>query len=190
MVQLDLKRLSALLARARREIGVNQHAVAHAVRVSLRTLSRWENGRHYPDEQQARDLAIVLSTASGETWRALVDALRLPLDEMLEECPDQRAALDGSREGATSAGQPAKAAKTAAIVSVEPEEPMHVVPLTATVELQGTVDDLIRAYAEEADMSPRRLRLVLGLLLGELHMMGVDVEEGRALVMHARRRLR
>jgi hypothetical protein len=190
MRQPDMKRLPALIARARREVGADQPSVAHAVRVSLRTFSRWETGKHYPGEEQSRDLAVALSNASGETWRALVDALRLPLDELLDECPEQRTAADGPHVRAQSSNEAAKTAKTAAIVAVERDEPPHVVPLTATVDLQSTVDDLIRAYAEEADMSPRRLRLVLGLLLGELHMMGVDVEDGRALVMHARRRLR
>jgi hypothetical protein len=81
-----------------------------------------------------------------------------------------------------------KPAKTTAIVAIQRDAPIDAVPMATAVDLRSTVDDLIRAYAEEADVSPRRLRLVLGLLLGELEMMGVDVAQGRALVMHARRR--
>ncbi|HTQ42394.1 MAG TPA: helix-turn-helix transcriptional regulator [Polyangiaceae bacterium] len=183
MNQPDMKRVPALIARCRREVGCDQQSLANAVEVSLRTLSRWENGKHWPSPPQARDLAYALQKASNETWAALVDALKLPLDEMLEECPHQKKADDGShgRE---------KAPATAALVPIEPAAPVQSVAVTPVIDMQGIVDDLIRAYAEEADMSPRRLRLVLGLMLGELHLMGVDLEEGRALVMHARRRLR
>ena len=182
----DMKRLPALIARVRRESASNQPALAKAVGVSHRTLSRWETGKHYPGSAQARDLAYAVSRASGETWRALVDALRLPLDEMLETCPGQREAA-GAAHPRKAASEPAKAT---AIVAVEREAAPHPVPVAAELDLQGIVDNLIRAYAEEADVSPRRLRLVLGLLLGELQLLGVGLEDGRALVMHARRRLR
>src|SRR5258708_35796697 len=96
MPQPDMKRLPALIARARREVGADQASVARSVGISLRSMSRWENGKPYPEHEQARDLAFALSNASGETWRALVDALRLPLDEMLDLCPEQRATGDAS----------------------------------------------------------------------------------------------
>lgn len=202
MPQPDMKRLPALLGRARREVRVDQRGLASAIGTSIRTISRWETGKHYPSDTEARDLAHALSNASGETWRALVDALHVPLDEMLDRCPKQREALEASAGRAKPAREPEKPskepdgpvtephrpAKATAIVAIERDAPIDAVPMASAVDLQGTIDDLIRAYAEEADVSPRRLRLVLGLLLGELEMMGVGVAEGRALVMHARRR--
>jgi DNA-binding transcriptional regulator YiaG len=190
MIQPDMKRMPALIARCRREVNCDQQSLANAVEVSLRTLSRWENGKHWPSPPQARDLAYALQKASNETWTALVDALKLPLDELLEECPHQKTAEDGSHARKKNGNKEEKAPTTAAIVPIEPAAPVQSVPVTPVIDMQGTVDDLIRAYAEEADMSPRRLRLVLGLLLGELDLMGVDLQEGRALVMHTRRRLR
>jgi len=190
MIQPDMKRMPALIARCRREVGCDQQSLANAVEVSLRTLSRWENGKHWPSPPQARDLAYALQKASNETWAALVDALKLPLDEMLEQCPHQKKAEDGSHARKKHVSSEEKAPTTAAIVPIEPATPVQSVPVTPVIDMQGTVDDLIRAYAEEADMSPRRLRLVLGLLLGELDLMGVGLQEGRALVMHTRRRLR
>ena len=190
MVIPDMKRLPALLARARREIGSDQAALARAVGTSVRSISRWETGKHYPGPEQASDLAFALSNASPETWRALVDALKLPLDEMLALCPGQKAAGEASPARGKKAHDVDGASATAAIVPLEPSLPVQSVPVTPVIDLQGVTDDLIRAYAEEADVSPRRLRLVLGLLLGEMQMMGVGLEEARALVMHARRRLR
>lgn len=58
------------------------------------------------------------------------------------------------------------------------------------MDLQDLVDHLIRSYAEEADMSPRRLRLVLGLLIGELRLLGVGLDEAYALVMRVPRPMR
>lgn len=57
----DTKRLPPLIARARREAKVAQQALADALEISLRTLSRWETGKHYPGPEQARDLAYALS---------------------------------------------------------------------------------------------------------------------------------
>lgn len=185
-----MKRLPALLARARREIGCDQPALARAVETSVRSISRWETGKHYPGPDQARDLAFALSNASSETWRALVDALKVPLDEMLALCPNQKTADEAAPPRKKSAHEPNGPSTTTAIVPLEPAVPVQSVPVTPVIDLQGVTDDLIRAYAEEADVSPRRLRLVLGLLLGEMQMMGVGIEEARALVMRARRRLR
>lgn len=193
----DTKRLPALIARARREANVAQQALADALEISLRTLSRWETGKHYPAPEQARDLAYALSRASGETWRALVDALRLPLGEMLEECPSQRAASDASPPRAAApapAPAPAPSLDTAlarpATVAVEPTALPTASPVRAEIHMQDLVDHLIRSYAEEADMSPRRLRLVLGLLLGELRLLGVGLDEAYTLVMRVPRPMR
>jgi len=191
----DLKRLPAIIARARREVGADQAALARAVGISVRGMSRWETGKAYPLDHQCSDLAVALSNASGETWRALVDALRLPLDEMLAECPGQRAAAEASRAvapapaDADATPDAAPAPRATALARVE-HAPPAAAPFSATVDAQGIVDDLIRAYAEEVDVSPRRLRIVLGLLLGELQMLGLGVEEARALVLRAPRRWR
>lgn len=190
MVIPDMKRLPALLARARREIGCDQPGLARAVGSSARSISRWETGKHYPGPEQARDLAFALSNASSETWRALVDALKLPLDEMLALCPKQKTAEEASPARKKNGHDVDGASTTAAIVPIEPAAPVHGVPVAPVIDLQGVIDDLIRAYAEEADVSPRRLRLALGLMLGELQLLGVGLEEARALVMHARQRLR
>lgn len=190
MTQPDMKRMPALIARARREVGCDQPSLARAIEVGLRTLSRWENGKHYPGPDQARDLAYALCRASSETWRALVDALELPLDEMLEMCPEQKTAEDASPSRKKAAHDVDAPSTSAAIVPIEPATAVHRVSATPVIDLQSVTDDLIRAYAEEADVSPRRLRLALGLLLGEMQLMGVGLEEARALVMHTRRRLR
>ncbi|HEX8793419.1 MAG TPA: helix-turn-helix transcriptional regulator [Polyangiaceae bacterium] len=190
MVIPDMKRLPALLARARREIGCDQPGLARAVGTSVRSISRWETGKHYPSPEQASDLAFALSNASSETWRALVDALKLSLDEMLALCPNQKAADEAAPGRKKHAHDVDGASTTTAIVPLAPALPAKDVPVTAVIDLQSVTDDLIRAYAEEADVSPRRLRLALGLLLGEMQLMGVGLEEARALVMHTRRKLR
>jgi DNA-binding XRE family transcriptional regulator len=50
-------------------------------------------------------------------------------------------------------------------------------------DLHDEVDASVRAYAEELDVSARRLRLVLGLFLGDLERMAIDLPRARELVV-------
>jgi hypothetical protein len=128
-----------------------------------------ENGRGVPSLREGEELARAFAGASGETWRALVDALGLPVDAMLEAHPKQRAKVPrpAAPDGAASS-------RAMVVSGPTPARPF---------DLQAIVDDLIRVYAEEADMSARRLRAVLGMCLGEMRHFGLTLEEVQSLVL-------
>jgi transcriptional regulator with XRE-family HTH domain len=88
-----------LIAVARNEIGVLQRSLASKLRVSERTMQRFESGESPPGGQQSVRLAELLSDASDETWNALVEALELPVEPSpTPEAPPTKAS-DASASG-------------------------------------------------------------------------------------------
>jgi DNA-binding XRE family transcriptional regulator len=52
----------------------------------------------------------------------------------------------------------------------------------------GSLDDSIRAFAEDLDVSARRLRMAMALLLGDIEKAGLSVNAAKELLMHPPKR--
>jgi transcriptional regulator with XRE-family HTH domain len=157
-------RLGDAIGRIRRELGVDQEVFGRRMGVSGRTLSRWETGRVVPTRAQCEAMLPFLAGASPESVRAFEEAAGLrdpaPPHAAPEPSPDSPDSSHASR--------PSPA------------------PAAALPDLHAAVDDAVRAYAEDLDVSARRLRLVLAMFLGDLERLALPVPRARELV--ARRR--
>jgi transcriptional regulator with XRE-family HTH domain len=69
-----------------------------------------------------------------------------------------------------------------------PTPTMASVPPALLSDPQSALDEVVRAYAEDLDISARRLRSVLGLVLGEIERLGVPLSTARDLVTHSPKR--
>lgn len=69
-----------------------------------------------------------------------------------------------------------------------PVPSMASIPGPAAPDAQTALDDLVRAYAEDLDLSARRLRGVLALVLGEIDRLGVPLSTARDLITHSPKR--
>ncbi len=148
---VDLARLGALIAQARREARMTQPFLANKVGTSDRTLSRWESGAQPPSREQLSRLIAVLVKANASTLDELRQAGRL---------------------------QP----------KLTPVPRMASLPPPSTQDPQAALDDLVRAYAEDLDISARRLRSVLALVLTDLERLGVPLATARDLITHSPKR--
>jgi transcriptional regulator with XRE-family HTH domain len=77
---------------------------------------------------------------------------------------------------------------TAGLVAPPPAPPALPARTPAT-DLRTAIDAAVRLYAEEIDVSPRKLRLVFALWLGDLERLGVGVKTARRLVLRKRKPL-
>jgi transcriptional regulator with XRE-family HTH domain len=157
--------LAMLLRRARLALGLNQRRLLKHLQVSDRTLTRWEAGEARPTKEWRERVAFVYGNVDGETWRAIVAELELPLEEMLVKVPQQRAKLPPPPEPKP----PATAEREA--------------PAPTPKEVRARMDDVVRAAAEELDVTARRLRAMLGNVLADLDAMGLTMREARAHVL-------
>jgi transcriptional regulator with XRE-family HTH domain len=150
--------LAELLQRARGQLGIDRDALARRIGVARKTLTRWEHDQGAPHAQVREDVALALTEIDGATWRAIVRAMRLPLEVMLAKSPSQ-------------------AAKAA------PAPPPLPPPAAAPIDARATLDDAIRATAEELDVTAKRLRAAFALLLSDVERLALPVAEARALVL-------
>jgi transcriptional regulator with XRE-family HTH domain len=165
--------LAMLLRRARLSLGLNQRTILKHLKVSDRTLTRWEAGEMRPTKELRERVSIIYGNVDGETWRAIVAELKLPLDAMLEKVPQQRAKLP----------QP-PAPEPPPIVESPPAPPAETTPPTPTTkEIRARMDDIVRAAAEELDVTARRLRAALGNVLADIDAMSISPSEARAHVL-------
>jgi transcriptional regulator with XRE-family HTH domain len=154
--------LATLLRSARAKLGLSQKDLAKRFQVVPRTLSRWEAGLARPTLEWRDLVAEQLSGIDGETWRAIVKELVLPLDEMLEKCPRHKALL------------PAAAAP---------------LPFTTTThapmpDARAALDAIVRAAAEELDVTAKRLRSALGNVLADIARLQLAPLDARELVLN------
>jgi hypothetical protein len=56
------------------------------------------------------------------------------------------------------------------------------------VDTQAVLDEAVRAYAGDLDVSLRRLRTVLALLAGEIDRLGLPLGTARDMVAHSSKR--
>lgn len=149
---IDLVLLGSLLKRARREAGLKQKALAARTDFSERTLSRWESGALAPSRDQLLAMLDHFGIASDETLDELRRVARL--------VPEAGAlAADGAR-----AGRP------------------PTVPAPPPADLKAALDDAVRAYAEDLDVSARRLRAVAAALLGDIERLGLSLATARDMI--------
>lgn len=80
---MDLKKMGGFLKELRRERGLTQEQFAEVVRVSSRTISRWETGANAPD----LDVLIDISEFYGVDLRDILDGERKDesMDKELKE---------------------------------------------------------------------------------------------------------
>jgi transcriptional regulator with XRE-family HTH domain len=162
--------LALLLRRARTQLGLEQRALAKHFQITPRTLSRWEAGGARPVRDCRELVAKVLENIDGETWRAIVTELGLPLDQMLAKNAIQRAKLPPP----PPPPEPPPP---------EPEPP-PAPPAPTSAQIRAALDDLVRATAEDLDVTARRLRAALGNVLADLAALGLSPAEAREHVMH------
>jgi DNA-binding XRE family transcriptional regulator len=155
--------LPNLLQRARSQLGVDRNELARRIGVARKTITRWEHAQGAPHAQLREDVALALTEIDGATWRAIVRAMRLPLDAML----------------AKSASQSAKAA---------PPPPPLPSPKAPAIDARAVLDDAIRATAEDLDVTAKRLRSAFALLLSDVERLDLGPAEARALVLGINRR--
>jgi DNA-binding XRE family transcriptional regulator len=148
---VDLVRLGALLAQARREARMTQAFLANKVGASDRTLSRWETGSIPPSVSQVKELIALLGKADPAT----IEELR--------------------RVGHL---QP----------KLTPVPAIATIPAPPPADMHSALDDAVRAYAEDLDVSARRLRTALALLLGEVERLGVPLATARDMITHSPKR--
>ena len=165
--------LAMLLRRARLQVGLNQRSLLKHLEVSERTLTRWEAGETRPTKEWRERVAFVYGNVDGETWRGIVAELKLPLEEMLTKVPQQRAKL----------APPPEPELTPTTPKTEPEPPPPAPPAPTPKEIRARVDDLVRAAAEDLDVTARRLRAALGNVLADLDAMGLSPKEARAHIL-------
>jgi transcriptional regulator with XRE-family HTH domain len=148
---VDLVRVGALIAQARREARMTQAFLANKVGASERTLSRWETGSIPPAVGQLKSLITLLGKADAATLEELRRAAHL--QPKLMPVPT-----------------------VATIAAPPPADP------------QNALDEAVRAYAEDLDVSARRLRAVLGLLLAEIERAGLPLASARDMITHSPKR--
>ena len=148
---VDLVRLGALIAQARREARMTQAFLANKVGASDRTLSRWETGTIPPSVSQLKGLIALLGKAEPATLEELRRAGHL---------------------------QP----------KLTPVPTMATIPAPPPTDAHSALDDLVRLYAEDLDISARRLRAALALLLGDLERLGVPLSTARDMITHSPKR--
>ncbi len=140
---IDFAALGALLAKARREVGMRQTVAAERMRLSERSMSRTETGERPPVRREVLDMLEMYADAEPETLLAIRRLARLD-------------------------PEPAPVAK----------------PADARAEL----DAALRAYAEDLDVTARRLRAVFALLLADVERLGIPLADARAIIAHAPKR--
>ncbi len=148
---VDLVRLGALIAQARREARMTQAFLANKVGASDRTLSRWETGTIPPSVSQLKGLIALLGKADPGTLEELRRAGHL---------------------------QP----------KLTPVPTVTTLPTTPQVDAHAALDELVRLYAEDLDISARRLRAALALLLADLERLGVPLSTAREMITHSPKR--
>jgi transcriptional regulator with XRE-family HTH domain len=148
---VDLVRVGALIAQARREARMTQAFLANKVGASERTLSRWETGSIPPSLSQLKGLVALLGKAEPATLDELRHAAHL---------------------------QP----------KLVPLPPVATIPAPPPADPQNAFDEAVRAYAEDLDVSARRLRAVLGLLLAEIERSGLPLASARDMITHSPKR--
>jgi transcriptional regulator with XRE-family HTH domain len=148
---VDLVRLGALIAQARREARMTQAFLANKVGASDRTLSRWETGTIPPSVSQLKGLIALLGKADPGTLEELRRAGRL---------------------------QP----------KLTPVPTVSTLPAPPPVDTHAALDDLVRLYAEDLDVSARRLRAALALMLADLERLGVPLSTAREMITHSPKR--
>lgn len=169
-------RLSATLRTLRKQAGLTQSALAEALGVSDRAVSRWERGQSLPDVTLLPGLAALLNVS--------VDAL-LGVDSQARQRAIQTA-LSASTE-ALRRGEPAEATATLrAALQRYPDEPELLVQLARTLLMQATDATAAEALAlcRAADGRPARLSTQFGckqVMALALHHLG-KAEQAAQLV--------
>lgn len=156
----DAPPLAMLLRKARQQLGLNQMDLAKHLQVDPRTLSRWEAGDARPSAVWREHVAKTFERIDRETWRALVKELALPLDTMLDKCPSQR--------------QPT--------AHVAP--PVAPTTTVTKADARAQLDAIVRATAEELDVTAKRFRSALGNVLADIARLELSPLDARALVLH------
>jgi hypothetical protein len=110
------------------------------------------------------ELAFALEEADGKTWRALVGALDLDLDALLQHSPEQRA-------------------KLAAAQAAPPAPAPHPAPPPPPVAASPALDAALYAQAEALDVSPKKLRAAFAALLSEVERQALTPAAARALLI-------
>ncbi|HEX8796779.1 MAG TPA: helix-turn-helix transcriptional regulator [Polyangiaceae bacterium] len=70
------------------------------------------------------------------------------------------------------------------LARLDPEPPPAAPPVDARAEL----DAAVRAYAEDLDVTARRLRGVVALLLADIERLGTSLADARAMIAHSPKR--
>jgi transcriptional regulator with XRE-family HTH domain len=169
--------LALLFRRARQQLGLEQRALAKYLDVTPRTLSRWEAGAARPVRDLREHVATVLENVEGETWRAIVEAMGLPLDAMLAKNAIQRAKLP----------PPPPPPEEPPTIETAPPPIANTPPPPSAASLRAALDDLVRATAEDLDITARRLRAALGNVLADITALGLSPAEAREHILHRAR---
>ena len=145
------------IMRARRGANLTARQLGDEVGVSIKTMSRWENDETRPTLDQSVDMVRALATAPRELLEDLAAKVRVSL-------PSRASAPAATLASATHAASAAS-----------PSDP------------RLAFDDVILAGAEELDVSPRRLRAVMGDLLREMERLDVSLRVTRDAIAPLRK---
>jgi len=164
---LDPKRIAPLVQRARLEAGLSEEELASHAGTTARTVQRWETAFVPPTRSLREPLVLALANASGESWRALVEQLGLSRGEMLAKVPIQ---------AAKAAPPPAPPPLALAPPPPPPAPPPPPDP-------RAVLDDVIRATAEDLDVSPRKVRAAFAQLTVDLERLGLPYGTARDVIL-------
>ena len=162
---LDPKRVAPLLSRARQEAGLTIDALASSVGATPRTVQRWEDAFVPPTRSYRQPLVRALEKASAPTWRALVEALALPVEATLARVP-----LQVAKNAPAPAPPP-------------PAPPPPVPPAPPPLDPRAVLDDAVRSAAEDLDVSPRKVRAAFAHLVVDLERLGLSYMAARDLLL-------
>jgi transcriptional regulator with XRE-family HTH domain len=138
---------------ARRALGMDQGDLAEAMRVSRRTIIRWQHGQTAPVEAQVRELAALVHEEDAD----LADELLA--SAMLAPTP----APEDTRAESLAVSHPASA------TPAKPPSPHGRAPA-------HLVDAIVYAAADAADMVPRAMRSALRAAFSRAVQLGVSIE--------------
>jgi DNA-binding XRE family transcriptional regulator len=157
---LDPNLIAPLIRRARLEAGLSEEELASHAGTTARTVQRWETAFVPPTRSLREPLVRALANASGESWRALVERLGLSRAEMLAKVPTQ---------AAKAAPPPAPPPPALAPPAPPPPPP----------DPRAVLDDVVRATAEDLDVSPRKVRAAFAQLTVDLARLGLSYDAAR-----------
>jgi transcriptional regulator with XRE-family HTH domain len=167
-----ITQLGECLRAAREALRLDQAGLAQRVFVSVRQVSRWENGQR-PNAKESQRIFDLLSLAPGIDVPTLADVLGIELPE--DEEPIAPVAPQVEAQPAPPPPVPAPVAP-----QLPPSPPAETRP--PSTALRASLDAIILAAAEHRDLLPRHLRAFAVEMFQGADRLGLSAREAAALV--------